>query len=279
MNTPVAETLRPPSDRQPVRSLTDDDREALAYALSEQQSIPESDRLLPGQRMGIAEFARRGKAIERLGIEFVVELIEGVVCMSPPPDLDGHAVPDGLLSGLLTFYEFATPGVTKAQNGGIWPDPATDSGIDSGIDSVPAPDIILFIDPECGGQMTRDERGRTVGPPELCVEVANSSLLKDTTAKRDIYEAIGVQEYLIYAVRERRLIAYRQQTPDGRGRFVRAETTGEVFRSETFPGLVINGPALFDRDKPTLKRALDEGLATEEHAAFVTRLADAKPKA
>ncbi len=50
-----------------------------------------------------------------------------------------------------------------------------------------------------------------------------------------------------------------------------------VCRVKVFPGLWVHGEALFAKDYARLMATLQEGLATPEHAAFVTRLAAGRP--
>ena len=50
-----------------------------------------------------------------------------------------------------------------------------------------------------------------------------------------------------------------------------------VCRMRIFPGLWINGQALFARDYKALMKTLEEGLATSEHQAFVEKLASRYP--
>lgn len=47
---------------------------------------------------------------------------------------------------------------------------------------------------------------------------------------------------------------------------------------QVFPGLWIDGKALLDRDTPRLAAAVQQGLASREHAAFVKRLQAARRK-
>ncbi|HHY56244.1 MAG TPA: Uma2 family endonuclease, partial [Chloroflexi bacterium] len=57
------------------------------------------------------------------------------------------------------------------------------------------------------------------------------------------------------------------------GEFV-ALAPGEdgVLRSEVFPGLWLDASALWRQDLPALLAVLQQGVGTEEHAAFVERL-------
>ena len=45
-----------------------------------------------------------------------------------------------------------------------------------------------------------------------------------------------------------------------------------VWRSKVFPGLWLDGPALLARDSARIIAAVQRGLASREHAAFVKRL-------
>lgn len=51
-----------------------------------------------------------------------------------------------------------------------------------------------------------------------------------------------------------------------------------VIRVRSFPGLWLNFRALFQGDSTELRTTLDSGLATPEHAAFVTKLSEARRK-
>ena len=56
--------------------------------------------------------------------------------------------------------------------------------------------------------------------------------------------------------------AYETLTPD----------TDSVLRSEVFPGLWLQPAALWSGDLAAMLAALQEGLASPEHAAFLARL-------
>lgn len=51
-----------------------------------------------------------------------------------------------------------------------------------------------------------------------------------------------------------------------------AADTDKVLKSEVFPGLWLNTPALWAVDLAAVLAMLQQGLATPEHAAFVERL-------
>ena len=105
----------------------------------------------------------------------------------------------------------------------------------------------------------------------MVAEIAHSSRAIDLHGKRDDYTRYGVREYLVLNLRDNRLHwfdlrAGTELTPDADG----------VYRLRTFPGLWVHGEALLARDFRRMLAVLDEGLATPEHAAFVTRLAAAR---
>jgi hypothetical protein len=49
-----------------------------------------------------------------------------------------------------------------------------------------------------------------------------------------------------------------------------------LLRSEVFPGLWLDTAAMIGRDMPKVLQRVQEGLATPEHAQFVTRLQQAR---
>ena len=118
-----------------------------------------------------------------------------------------------------------------------------------GESQAPEPDITFSIQPEYGGQ-SGVEGLYSSGAAELIVEVAISSRSRDFGAKKRLYERVGVREYALRS--------------DG------------IFRSGCFPGLWLDTKALWDVDRPRRNAALEQGLATPEHANFVTELVSRK---
>ena len=221
-----------------------------------QVSVGPSDRLLPGLRMDVEEFRRRGAVLERAGIDVRAELISGVIHVHPP-DLFGHSIPHNRLSTLLGLYAARTPGVAAA----------TEATIRCNDDSEAVADAALLIDPDCRGQVSRRENG-LAGVPELVVEVANTSVEQDTITKRALYATAGVREYLVYAVRSARVLAYTRDA----GRLIEQPLANGVFRSAGFPGLWIDCGALAAGDLAAAIDTLGQGTATPEHAAFADML-------
>jgi Uma2 family endonuclease len=211
--------------------------------------------LRDGESLSSREFLRRWEAMPDLKH---AELIEGIVFM-PSPVHRPHSRFHFILSSWLGSYERATPGCEGGSEGS-WL---------MGSHNVPQPDLTLRILPGRGGQ-SRDEGEYTAGAPELLVEVAASSQARDLGVKWKLYERKGVQEYLI-ALAGKRQVSWNLWTPGGFRPFDPA--ADGIFRSQCFPGLWLDPEALYNQDLPRLFAALDRGLATEEHAAFVERLA------
>jgi hypothetical protein len=203
--------------------------------------------------MSQAEFHRRYEAYPE-DVKF--ELIGGTVYMaSPLKRLHGTCHPE--LSLVLTLYKAGTPGVEVADN----------MTTILGKKSEPQPDLMLRLLEECGGQSKYNEEDYLVGAPELVAEVAHSSRAIDMNRKRQDYLAAGVQEYLVFCVEEQELHWFhfpsrRRLKPDRHG----------LLKSRIFPGLWLDGPALVARDSPRLIAAVQQGLATPEHAAFVRQV-------
>ncbi len=196
----------------------------------------------------------------RMPTDVRAELIEGIVYIMSPLRIR-HGRSDNRFSGLLFVYSAATPGV-EAQN---------NTTAILGERSEPQPDSALLILEDYGGQ-SRDGEGDddyTYGAPEMLVEVALSSRSIDLHAKFRDYERAGVREYVVHDASARQIHWFEAVD----GRFV-AREPGEdgLFRSAVFPGLWIDSSAFLRNDKAALLAALNLGLASPEHAAFVADL-------
>jgi Uma2 family endonuclease len=209
-----------------------------------------------GDRLTRAEFERRYEAVPHLK---KAELIEGVVYVPSPVRHRQHGSPHAQLIGWLVQYAANTPGVEVGDNSSVRLD----------LDNEPQPDALLFIDPACGGQVRISDDGMLEGAPELVAEVASSSVSYDLHAKLHVYRRNGVREYLVWRVLEReidwfvlRAGQYERMLGDAQG----------LLRSEVFPGLWLDPAALVRGDLATVLAIVQQGLASPEHAAFVTRL-------
>lgn len=209
--------------------------------------------LRPGERLTQAEFHRRYEAYPD-DVKF--ELIGGIVYMASPLRIP-HALYEEELSFALGLYRRATPGVQLLPN-------ATTI---LGERSEPQPDLALRILPEYGGRSRENPEEYVEGPPELMTEVAYSTRAIDLNQKRDDYRRAGVLEYLVLCVAEQELhwFDFRAGAP------LRPSRQG-VWRSKVFPGLWLDGPALLARDSARIIAAVQRGLTSRAHAAFVKRL-------
>lgn len=232
--------------------------------------------LRDGDHLTSAEFLRRYEAdpyvvrAELLqGVVYINarrEVIDGQERIMPPISGGGHSGPQGNVMTLLGVYAAQTPGVVM--NG-----PTTVHLSDN---TNPEPDALLRILPEYGGQSALGEDDYLDGPPELLVEISNTSASRDLGPRLNAYRDDGVKEYLVwrtsvdavdwFVLRRRR---YVPQVPEANG----------VLKSETFPGLWLDVPALLTEGMAKALETLQQGLASPDHAAFVAKLhATAKRK-
>ena len=224
-------------------------------------TLPPTPAVVPplesGDVLSREEFLRRGEAMG--GVR--AERIGGVVVMPASISAKDHGHPLSQIQTLLGIYHAHTPG-TKTSS------PATTH---MGPDDDPEPDVMRYVKEDHGGRVRVTGEGYLEGPPELIVEVANTSAAADLVTKRDLYEREGVSEYIVWLYSRRRAVGHRH----GDGGYDRVETV-PVYQSVVFPGLWIDFEALHREDLLAAMNTLQEGLATEDHAAFVKGLAEAK---
>ena len=106
-----------------------------------------------------------------------------------------------------------------------------------------------------------------VGSPEFLSEVSDSTRRLDLNQKKEDYKQAGVVEYLVWCIKERELHWFHFPS----GIMIQPNRRG-VLRSRVFPGLWIDQEALFNRDTMRIVAAVQRGLASREHTAFVKRL-------
>jgi len=180
-----------------------------------------------GDRLSRAEFWRRFCA--RPDIK-KAELVEGVVYVASPVSLR-HGKPHYRLSGWLATYESKHAGVTGADNSTVLLDP----------DNVPQPDLMLWYDRP--GRVNDDDY--FVGAPDLVIEVSASSASIDLHDKLRVYRRNGVQEYLVWSVRESEVRWFELR--DGEYEPLPRSDKG-IIESKVFPGLRLSVPALIAGD-------------------------------
>ena len=209
-----------------------------------------------GDRLTRDEFERRYAAMPQLK---KAELLEGVVYMPSPVRYTQHGRPHGALTGWLSTYKQATPGVEFA----------LDATLRLDQDNEPQPDLLLRTTGATAPSRI-DADGYVVGAPELVVEVAASSVSYDLHQKLHVYRRAGVAEYLVLRADDAEVDwfclrggAYERLQPDAAG----------CLRSVALPGLWLDVGALLADDTAGLCRAVQAGVRTPEHAALCRRLA------
>lgn len=187
------------------------------------------------------------------------ELIEGVVYMPSPVRWNQHAAPHADFMTFLGTYRAYTPGVRVGDNGSLRLD----------MDNEPQPDAAMIILPACGGQVRLSEDDFVQGAPELVAEIASSSVSIDLNRKRQVYRRNQIREYAVWRVLDGALDWYVLRGSD----FEKLPSDSDgIVRSEVFPGLWLNVPALLDGDMAAVLEVLQQGLAGELHQAFCIRL-------
>jgi Uma2 family endonuclease len=220
---------------------------------------PRIPSLRNGQRLTRTEFMRRWEAMPELKH---AERIEGKVSiMTPPISLTEHGNPHFLMIGILAEYSMATPGIIGF----------SDSTVHIDGDNDFQPDIGLAILPEFGGQ-TRRVGKYLAGAPELVVEIAASSVVRDLGRKSTVYRRAGVLEFLIWRTPKGSIDCFLNRE----GQFEPAERTDGVFKSICFPGLWIDLAALIAGDLAKVRATTAAGLADPAHARFKRKLAKAR---
>jgi len=231
----------------------------MASVADDSSTHVDKPELHTGDRMTREEFHR---IYLDMPAEFEAELVGGIVYAASPLKRR-HGTNHLPLGTLLFAYEGSTPGVESGDN----------TTILLGEEGEPQPDLYLRILPECGGQSRTTEDDFVAGAPELIAEITHNSRSIDLHAKKDDYARYGVREYLLVCLQEQRLrwfdlAAGQELFADGNG----------VLRMRAFPGLWVDGPALLAKDYRRMMAALEGGLATPEHAAFIRGLTDAAPR-
>jgi Uma2 family endonuclease len=227
-------------------------RPRLVSLVSEADSLP----LENGDRLTRQEFERRYNSMPDLK---KAELIEGVVYMGSPVRHKSHGRPHGMVMGWLAVYIAATPGVDLGDNATVRLD----------IDNEPQPDALLRIEPEVGGRSRVAEDEYIDGPPELIFEIAASSASYDLHDKLHVYWRNQVQEYAVWRVYDQQIDWWELR--EGEYQPLESDEQG-VVRSKVFPGLWLAVPALLEGKLAEVLAMQQQGLAGEEHAAFVARL-------
>ncbi|MFI5381023.1 MAG: Uma2 family endonuclease [Tepidisphaerales bacterium] len=215
--------------------------------------------LANGDRLTREEFHRR---YERMPHLKKAELIEGVVYMPSPVRVTHHGQPHAHLTIWLGHYVALTPGVGPIGD---------NSTVRLDEDNEVQPDLFLLLPPSAGGAAEADADGYISGPPDLVCEVAASSVSIDLHDKKNAYRRNRVREYLVWRVEDAEVDWFALRNGDYEK--LRGGSNGHpLLKSEAFPGLWLDVPALLRGDLPALLAAVDRGAASSQHAAFLRRL-------
>ncbi len=209
-----------------------------------------------GDHLTREEFLRRYEA--RPDIK-KAELINNMVFIMASPLRESHSAPDSLFAFLLTHYAAATPWVAARANMTVNLSP----------ESMVQPDWYLRIEKAAGGRAQVNEDDFLDTAPELAVEVALSTVSYDLHTKKDAYQSAGAREYVVWQALDHRLSWF---TLSESGYIPLSVGADGIYRSKVFPGLWLDVAAFGGGDLPRIQTVLDRGLASPEHAAFVSEL-------
>ena len=209
-----------------------------------------------GDRLTRAEFERRYEAMPHVR---KAELIDGEVYLPSPVRVKQHGVPNYDLLTFLGIYSHFTSGVCGAGNATVRLD----------MQNEPQPDGLLYIEPECGGNIRVDDDDIISGAPELAAEISASSVSIDLGKKFQVYRRNKVQEYIVWRVLDRAIDWFSWNNGD----YERLPATADsVVKSLVFPGLWLDLAAIIRHDFVRAHAVLQQGLQSPEHAAFVAAL-------
>lgn len=209
-----------------------------------------------GDRLSRKEFERRYQAMSP---STQAELIAGTVYMPSPVRARSYGQPHSQIMLWLGTYTIYTPGVSCFDHTSVRLD----------WDNEPQPDGILRIETESRGQSRISADDYIEGAPELIIEIASSSVAYDLHDKQEAYRRNGVQEYLVWQIRENQIRWWK--LAGGMYQPLSANEEG-VIAFEVFPGLQLNPTALLDGDMATVLATLQEGMKQPSYQSFLEQL-------
>ncbi len=181
--------------------------------------------------------------------------------MSPPISIE-HADSDGLLALLLANYASGTPNVIYSINPSVRLDGRNEY----------QPDAMLRIAKGSSAKTKVAAGGILEGRPELVAEIALSSHAYDLHEKKAVYQRNQIPEYIVWEVMDARLHWFSLE----QGEYVslKPRRRSSIICSKIFPGLWIDTVALLrgQSSSDEVRRALDRGLKSAEHKAFVQKV-------
>ena len=161
--------------------------------------------------------------------------------MPSPVNASFHAEPDGIIQLWIGNYSLAHPELKVFPNATLYLDG----------ENVVQPDAIL-CKPQKGGRVWLDQVGYLHGAPELVVEVCSTAASIELHSKLRAYQRNGVSEYLVWLVKDKRVLWYALVD----GEYVAKKEQAGKLTSSLFPGLVLDVKALLKLDKAKVIQAL-----------------------
>jgi hypothetical protein len=209
-----------------------------------------------GDQLTLDEFEHRYSSRRWFG---KAELIDGEVLIPAPVHFVQHAGPDADFLAWLGFYRAFTPGSRAAGNCTIRLDQQNEL----------QPNGTLFVLPSHGGLAKISADDYIEGSPELLAEISASKVSIELHKKFNVYRRNHVREYIVWRVQEREIDWFILRGED----YARLPyDAAGVYRSEVFPGLWLDAPAMIRGDMATVLKKLQEGISSAEHTAFVAKL-------
>jgi Uma2 family endonuclease len=192
-----------------------------------------------GDRLTREEFHRR--YCTRPDIK-KAELIQGVVYVASPTRSRQHGKPHGLMVMWLSQYAARDPDLEIDNNSTVFMG-----------DSEVQPDACLYR--LSTGRVRETGDGYLEGAPELIVEISASSHSYDLHDKLDLYQRMGVSEYVVWQTEDERISWFRLRA----GCYVAIEPNERgVIESRIFPGLRLNVAAMLAADRAAVLATLAE---------------------
>lgn len=218
-------------------------------------TVSKTPPLKSGDRLSRVEFEQR-----YAGETYRAELIEGTVHMAAALRFKSHGQPHGQMMMWLMNYVTETEGTLA----GDAPSVRLDEG------NEPQPDLVLMIDPDCGGQTKLTDDDYIEGAPELLAEIAASTVAIDLGDKKTVYQRNGVQEYLVWRVLDQQIDWFYLKEKQ----YIEllADEDG-ITRSIVFPGLWLDRPALIEGNMKRVSAVLNLGIQSKAHHDFGVKLA------
>jgi Uma2 family endonuclease len=198
-----------------------------------------------GDRLTRDEFHRQYLARPDI---YKAELVDGVVYVTTRVTA-AHGEATAVLGGWVGTYVAHRPNVRAMLH------VTTLMGANSEVQ----PDVLAFRDEGSNGRVHVTLDDYLQGAPELIIEAATSSASYDLHDKKRVYERVGVEEYIVWQLFEKRIDWFRLRD----GAYVRVEPDANgVIESTSFPDLRLNVSKMLAGDYAGVLTALDDPPAT-----------------